>query len=198
MYSQNQEEKFILDYFKDFKGTFLDIGANDGITLSNSRALVELGWRGVLVEPSPKAYAQLKENCKKFEGIYTYPYALGDSNDMVKFHDSGTHLNKGDHGLLSTITEEDFNKWRGITKFEEIEVECFRWKTFLNRLTIKAFDFISIDTEGYDMTIIKQIDLTGVKLICLEWNGKQKAEFSEICRGFRLIYESAENLIFAR
>lgn len=198
MYSQNQEEKFIVDYFQGKVGTFADLGANDGKTLSNTRRLVELGWKGIFVEPSPKAFEMLKENYKGIDGLYFYPFALGDSNDMVKFHDSGTHLNKGDHGLLSTMTDSDYQKWRGSTQFETIEVECFRWKTFLNRLTIKTFDFISCDVEGQDLTVLKQIDLTGVKMVCVEWNGKQKEEFSEVCRGFRLIHENAENLIFAR
>ena len=39
MYSQNNEEQIILEYFKDFKGNLLDIGANDGVTLSNTRKL---------------------------------------------------------------------------------------------------------------------------------------------------------------
>ena len=41
MYSQNQEEKYILKHFKDKQGTFLDLGAYDGKELSNTRALVE-------------------------------------------------------------------------------------------------------------------------------------------------------------
>ena len=42
MYSQNQEEQIILDYFNDVKvGHVLDIGANDGKTFSNSLALIE-------------------------------------------------------------------------------------------------------------------------------------------------------------
>ena len=44
MYSQNNEEQVILDYFGNKIGNLLDIGANDGITLSNSRKLIELGW----------------------------------------------------------------------------------------------------------------------------------------------------------
>jgi len=56
IYSQNLEQNYILEYFKDRRGTFIDIGANDGLTLSNTRALVELGWRGVFVEPSPMAF----------------------------------------------------------------------------------------------------------------------------------------------
>ncbi len=59
MYSQNNEEQIIIEYFKDFKGHLLDIGANDGLTLSNSRKLIELGWTGDLVEPSPNAFQKL-------------------------------------------------------------------------------------------------------------------------------------------
>lgn len=205
MYSQNNEEKIILDYFNTSqkfelgtRGTFLDCGANDGITLSNTRALVELGWRGVLVEPSPKAYAQLKENCKNFPGVYTYPYALGITNDKVKMWDSGTHLNKDDHGLLSTLSESDYDKWKAFTKYEVIEVDCFRWKTFLNRLTIKVFDFISIDIEGMDYAVLEQIDLRNTSCVCVEWNGKDKAKFVALMVGFNLIHENNENLIFAR
>src|ERR1035437_6109979 len=52
-YSQNSEEDFILDFFKDYpKGQAIDIGAYDTFRFSNTRALYETGkWSGVLVEP---------------------------------------------------------------------------------------------------------------------------------------------------
>ncbi len=37
MYSQNNEEEVILNHFKNFKCTFLDLGAYDGIDLSNPK-----------------------------------------------------------------------------------------------------------------------------------------------------------------
>ena len=78
-YSQNKEDLSVLNYFgKDFKGLVLDIGANDGITLSNSRLLIESGWDGVLVEPSPKAYAKLLENKPKTNSqVIALNYAIG-------------------------------------------------------------------------------------------------------------------------
>jgi hypothetical protein len=48
-YSQNKEEEVILNYFNGHVGTFVDLGANDGITFSNTRALAERGWKGVLI-----------------------------------------------------------------------------------------------------------------------------------------------------
>lgn len=60
-YSQNKEQTIILKYFEGQLGYFLDIGGNDGETLSNTRALAQLGWRGVLVEPAEIAYKKLAE-----------------------------------------------------------------------------------------------------------------------------------------
>lgn len=200
MFSQSLEEQYILEYFKDKTGTFLDVGSNDGLTLSNTRALAERGWKGVLVEPSPIAFARLKYNYKDMTGFYFYPFALGITNSKVKLWDSGTHLKNGDHGLLSTLNESELIRWKGSTEFEHIEVQCYRWKTFLNRLSIKNFDFISIDAEGMDFQILKQMDLTETSCICVEWNGKPELKdlFDKLMGGFRIIYTSAENLIYAR
>lgn len=203
MYSQNKEEEVILNYFGDKKGIFLDVGANDGVTFSNTRALAEGGWRGVLIEPSPKAFSLLKENIKPFKGMYAYQFALGDTNGELRFMDSGSHLGRGDVGLLSTANEQDYNKWKASTQFEEITVKCFRYKTFMNRLKflkVDGFDFISIDAEGYDLTILEQIDLRHTSCVCVEWNGfaERKEEFERLATGFKIIYQSGENLIFAR
>ena len=44
-------------------GVYVEAGANDGIRQSNTLALKEaLGWSGILVEPSPKAFAALVRN----------------------------------------------------------------------------------------------------------------------------------------
>jgi len=198
MYSQNKEEEVILKYFNGKIGTFADIGANDGKTLSNTFALTEQGWKGVLVEPSPKAFALLKENYKDHKA-YLYNFALGNTNGNVKFYDCGTHLNKGDHGLLSTMVEEEKRRWTK-ERFDEIEVKCFRWKTFLNRLSVKDFDFISMDIEGMEVSLLKQMDLRSTSCVCLEWNSKPevKTEFDKLMIGFNIIYTSPENLIYGR
>lgn len=199
MYSQNNEEEIILKYFGGKVGNFIDIGANDGKTLSNTFALTERGWTGVLIEPSPKAFALLKENYKGKKNSYFYNFALGTTNGKVKMWDSETHLNKGDHGLLSTLVESERNRWTN-EKFNEIEVKCFRWKTFLNRLSVKEFDFISMDIEGLEVELLKQIDLRPTSLVCLEWNSKPevKEQFDKLMVGFTIIYTSPENLIYGR
>jgi hypothetical protein len=44
-------------------GTFLDIGALDGVRDSNTLALERvLGWKGVLIEASPTSFSELQKN----------------------------------------------------------------------------------------------------------------------------------------
>ena len=197
-YSQNSEEQVILDYFGFIQGTFADIGANDGVTFSNTKMLAERGWKGILLEPSPKAYAKLKEIYKGIDGVYTYPFAIGNHNGTAILNESASLINSHDVALVSTFKEEEMQRFRSITSYTPVEVKVFRWKTFLNRVKYKTFDFISIDAEGLDLDILRQIDLSNTRMVCVEWNGKQKEEFIAACPGFRLIHENGENLIFAR
>jgi len=45
-----------------FDKTFLEFGATDGLSLSNSYMLEnELGWKGILAEPSPQWHKKLKK-----------------------------------------------------------------------------------------------------------------------------------------
>ena len=58
-YSQNAEEQHILRIVGDQPGRFLDIGAYNPKLFSNTRALYERGWSGVMVEPSPGPFESL-------------------------------------------------------------------------------------------------------------------------------------------
>lgn len=206
MYSQNREEEVILNYFGFLQGTLLSVGENDGITFSNVRALIERGWKGVLVEPSPKAYARLQEVYKNHKGVYTYEVAIipkteeykGMNGKKLILNESSSLINPHDVALVSTLKAEEMERFKRVTQYTPVEVTVYYWLTFLNRLKYKTFDFISIDAEGYDLDILLQIDLTETKMVCVEWNGHNKEAFTAACAGFRLIHENGENLIFAR
>jgi FkbM family methyltransferase len=199
-YSQNQEEQIILEYFGDRVGTFLSIGENDGKTFSNVRALAERNWTGVMVEPSPKAFEKLKSLYDGHKGLYIYPFAISGHNGKAMLQESGPLCSAADVGLVSTFHQHEKERFQRSVKYDPIEVKTFRWKTFLNRLKIKQFDFVSIDAEGSDLEILSQMDLSEVKCICLEWNSKPevKVSFEQYLEGFNLIYTSGENLIYGR
>lgn len=194
-YSQNQEDIAIQNYFQGYIGKLLSIGENDGITLSNSRALIELGWKADLVEPSPTAYKMLEMLYKNNDNVTTHKVAIGKKNGFTQLFDMGTHLNKGDTSLLSTIKEEEMARWKG-TEFKPVRVKIMTYDKF----TQNKYDFISIDAEGMDIEILKQIDLNGVKCLCIEYNNDRHIEAeirALIPARFKEIYRSLENLVYA-
>ncbi len=203
MFSQSAEEKYILDYFGDFIGTFLSIGENDGETFSNVRALALRKWSGAMVEPAPIPLEKLRKLYNGHKGFYIYPYAISTSNGKDTLQVSGSLCSASDSGLVSTFHPQEMARFKGTTPYTPTEVKIFRWRTFYNRLTIKTFDFISIDAEGSDLDILQQMDLNELKTkcICLEWNGKSELKQAYevyLPEVFKLIYTSGENLIYAR
>jgi FkbM family methyltransferase len=200
MYSQNQEQQYITDYFKEFKGTLLSLGENDGKTFSNALRLIELGWNAYLVEPSPKAFKKLSELHKGNEKVQCIQVAIGESNMKAMLAESGWHLNdKSDIALLSTLIPEEKKRWDKVS-FDNVEVEVVDYKTLTELIDCKGFDFISIDIEGLDWIVLQQIDLTNVKLICVETNSIETEKYIDYCKGFgmRLIYKNGENILMGK
>lgn len=206
MYSQNEEEKYIVEFFKDKKfGHLLSIGENDGQTFSNVARLIELGWGGDLVEPSPVCVKKLNTLYDHHPDVTVHQVALGTENKKMIFHESGSLINKGDLSLVSTLIESEKTRWNKLNmKWEEIEVEVYTWESFKTLAEcFQAYDFISIDCEGMDFDILKQIDLTDVKLLCIEHNSipEARADILNYCEKFgmkKIIYDNAENLLICR
>lgn len=199
-YTQNDEERVILDYFKGYVGTFCDLGANDGITFSNSRALAERGWKGVLIDADPEAFAKLEKLYLEYKGLYTYNYAISDYNGKKILQKSSSLLKNGDTGLVSTFNASEMERFKSVVSYTPIEVQCYTWRTALNRWAIQEFDMISIDVEGSEMQILPDIDLSKTKLLVIEHNGRHdlKTAYEKYLDGLKLIYTSAENLIYVR
>lgn len=194
-YSQNNEQNYIVDYFKNsYPSTFLDIGAYDGIDLSNTRALMELGWNGVCVEPNDTIFEKLKQNTKDFTGVECYKVAIGETNEEKTFYQNDTYY--------STLSTGDMYKWAGAgMHFTESKIQVVTFETFLQQSKYKLFDFITIDAEGFDFAILKQMDLIdlGCKMICIEHNSENTQEYFSILKKYNMniMHVNPENIIAA-
>jgi len=198
MYSQNNEEEIILNYFGNKIGNLLDIGANDGITLSNSRKLIELGWSAELIEPAEIPYNKLVNLYKDNKKVKLHNIAISDVKGEMTFYNSGEHLGNGDSDLLSTLSITDKQKWESRTEYKETKVKAMRWIDF-NYWQI--YDFINIDAEGYDLSILKQMDLIelGCSCLCIEHNGHQYNDIMRELKKYNMktLLVNNENLIAA-
>lgn len=201
-YSQNSEEQMIADYFGEYIGDFLDLGANDGQTLSNTRALALKGWHGVCVDASPSAYARLEALYQGNPNIETHHVALCEREGWIQLHESGHHLTKKDTALLSSVLDHETERWRATTDFEEVTVPAITFDGLLKRSELKRFDLISIDIEGMDLLVLEQMDLTALEcqMLIVEVNKADPKPFLDHCakHGLVLLTRNAENLIFIR
>lgn len=151
-YSQGREENIILRMVADLQGerTVLDIGAGNGRDLSNSLALIERGWSGVLVEPSPFAFQKLMALHCGNPKVTLLNAAIGVENRITKFYEA-------DDSLYSTTIESHAKLWetRGI-KHREYYVAQVTLQRMIEQLGGGA-DVLSIDAEGASVDILMSV-----------------------------------------
>ena len=197
-YSQNNEQDVILDYFSSRVGRFLDIGAFDGITLSNTRALAELGWSGVAVEPSPYNLCSLIESVKEFsKRVSIWGCAVSDTGEPATLKMTSVR----DRLWATTISPDIPDSYIPDLIAVNLTVPTVRISDLLKE---GPFNFISIDAEWMDFKILKDSPrlLGGCELLCVEPSGldqrKEMIAYLDNALGFTVHYETNENIIAKR
>lgn len=206
-YSQNDEQKAILDYFSHKGitcGRCLEIGAFDGENFSNSRALMLSGWSGVFVEPSSFSFTKLFEMYKMYPrkaeliNLAVVPEDQLDGSPLLVFHEAP-------HSAVSSSKCEHTNLW-----FKEVNEDgdmVNPRKVYVAKIGMKEildkfgpFDMINIDVEGYSANLAMQDWFDpreyGCKLLCIEADWKHKEIHDRFAKqGYKFLYNSAENII---
>ena len=196
MYSQNNEEEILEEVFKDLSnGKFLDVGAFDGKTFSNTYRLFERGWTGVCVEPSPKAFAGLERNYAKTQGVELVQAAVTGKDGKVELFDSG-----GD--AISSTNEKHTVAWieNAGCSFEKISVPAITFET-LFKYYGSDYNFLNIDTESTNMDVLSlfPFDKCKPECVCIEHDNMFSAmEDILLPLGYKEVARNGENLIVRR
>lgn len=192
--AQLNQDIFALLMNKFRPGFFLEIGANDGFTLSNTVYLEkEFGWKGVLVEANPKYLALLSAR----EGAVIVNKAVSSKKGQAAFIDAGLY-----GGLEYSLDESHRSHTSGAAS---IMVECMGLQEILDTTAAPArIDFVSIDVEGGEVPIIEQLVSVNRRFGCgcVEHNGR-RAQYAHMVRmlansGYQVIWENqtAHDLFF--
>jgi len=201
MRSQYDEEKIILKYSNQ-PGRFMEIGAYDGLFLSNTYCLLEKGWKGVMVEPSPEAFLKLRNNLKQFQSnIQLVNCAIGDKFGLTKFFECDESSTTKIKSVSTTISSH-VDMWNSINpsvKFREFHVATVPLISILNQFGYD-FDFVNIDVESANEIVLRQLPvqkMERLQLVCVEkdHNGQR---YDKHLPGFELVAETPANLIYAR
>lgn len=176
-FSQYGQDKWITEEMFPGKrdGVFVDIGAHDGVTCSNTLYLEkEHGWTGVAVEPIPHVYEQLRRNrscvavhgCVGARGGTTTFRVISGYAEML----SGV-VDEYDPRHLERI-ERELREHGG--RFTDIEVPCFTLQSLLESNGLTRIDYLTIDVEGSEHSILRDFDFDRFEIAVIDVENNYK------------------------
>lgn len=150
--------------YLDFRnGVFVELGANDGFTQSNTYYLEKfLRWTGVLIEPLPRLYQQAVKN-RPHSQVYNYACV---SNAFTGDHIEITDLSLMSfvHGALHSEAEVARQVVDGELHSQRqaamVRVPTRTLTQILNESGVTRIDFLSLDVEGYEAEVLRGMDLS--------------------------------------
>lgn len=155
-FSQDGEDMIIRSFYEgnpDYKGFYVDIGALHPFRFSNTCFFYNSGWRGINIEPTPSAMGLFKKHRPKDINLNI---AIGEKAEQLTFYCfNEPALNSFSKDLAEEreVKEEYF-----VTN--KIPVMVYPLHEVLSQYVPKnqKIDFMSIDVEGLDLSVLKSND----------------------------------------
>ncbi len=167
-YSQAGQDQWVVRDVFNFKtnGYFVDIGAFDGINLSNTYWLEKyLGWRGICVEADPKTFTLLRKNrhCECLKACVGLP-----STQINFISGVGPYS-----GASETSLREEQAK---ISGGENIILPTASLQEILKSFNAPdVIDYLSIDVEGMEEQVMSGFPFHDVRFLCATIERPNKA-----------------------
>jgi FkbM family methyltransferase len=168
--------------FEDEDLFYVDIGANDGITVSNTAYFdMDMGWKGICIEPHPTAFKKLQQSRPNSTNLNI---CISDEDGVVDFlsidgySEMLSGIQKHYHpNHIDRINREISQK--GGTK-QTLKITSKSLKNVLNEHNVEKVDYLSIDTEGSEYEILNSIDFDSVDIRVISTENSSKKDI----RGF--------------
>lgn len=140
---------------------FVQIGANNGVNDDPIREfVVKYHLSGVLIEPQPSVFLELKKNYAAEPQLIFENAAISHTDGQAKMYFAKSENGEVASGLTTFRREVLEYQFGGRAKIEEINVPARTFKTLFTKNSIRRVDLVQIDTEGFDYEIIKLFDFS--------------------------------------
>ena len=164
-FALNELDKALKKYLDYRGGYFVELGANDGVSQSNTKHFeLFMGWSGVLVEPEPNNY----EKCKRFRSRKSQIFNAAcvsfsyEKNEVQLIYSNlMTIAVEGE----SDIADREEHAKIGMQFLEpgESNYSFSAYARTLNSILLEAgsptnIDLLSLDVEGAELDVLKGID----------------------------------------
>lgn len=159
-YSQFGEDRIIQDFFTDgYKGVCIDVGATDGIGMSNTYHFEKQGWFCICCEANPTMYDSLKIN----RNNAVHCAVGGEDKDEVEFKIVTLEGQGGNQTAVSSVEIDQrlYDQHLFLQpNVKIINVPMMTLDTILLKYPhLDKIDFISVDTEGTEVDVMKGFDI---------------------------------------
>ncbi len=191
-------------------GTFVEVGANDGVCVSNSWGLASRGWTGWMIEPIPMLADQCRANHAGNPHIRVFQEAIGTAgNSKLSLHMAG---------VLSTANSDTYSEYSKVDwassylTREIVTVPCSTLDHFfeLNHVPVDL-DLLVVDVEGYEGEVFSSFDLDrwSPKMLIVELadlhpdlhaTASNDAALGQhiVNKGYRVAFKDSVNTMFVR
>lgn len=154
----------LYDYLPLSKGYFLEIGANDGISQSNTNFLERrFGWHGILIEPVPSIFKRLVRNRSRENHFWNVACC------SFQYHSKEIEMTYGDLMSVSHFENIDLNAEDHISEAKNyLASNQHPFRFLANAMTLQEIltkskapsfiDFFSLDVEGAEFEVLNGID----------------------------------------
>ena len=186
MHEEDFVYNFLVEKLNIKNGFMVDVGAAYGEILE---PFARKGWKVLAFEPDLEN-GKVLDNLIKKTGIKVEkcPLAVSDAEGILPFYDSD--VSAGIKGL---------NKFHSShINHRDVQVTTLKKEFALRK--IANVDFLKIDTEGYDLMVLKGIDYKAVNIsmiMCEYENGKTKNLGYEVSDMATHLENNGYNVIFS-
>ncbi|AWJ93509.1 hypothetical protein Sp245p_27005 (plasmid) [Azospirillum baldaniorum] len=150
-YAQNYEDVMLHRALKGVeKGFYIDVGANDPVQYSVTKAFYERGWRGINIEPIDAWYERLTE--ERPEDI-NLKVAVTDQPGILKLFDVlGSGLSTASGDVADRHRESGFET-------RELFVPALTLESICRDYKVGDVHFLKVDVEGAERQVLASIAL---------------------------------------
>lgn len=166
--------------------------------------ILKYKWKGILVEPLPDLYAELKTNYAQCEGLLFENVAVTGTHERRTIYRVPQESIKGaklphwvkgisslyndrnalggKNGLLSGAELPEHFYARLKKCIVEEQVRCVPLESLIEKYKVKRVDVLQIDTEGYDYQVFKQFDFSRFRpwFMKIEVGNLVRAEYEKV------------------
>ena len=148
--------------------SLVQVGAHDGISHDDLyNFAIHRQLSGLLIEPQPELFKALENNYSKQPAIFCVNCAVHPGlSEVHLYRVNPAYLNQKPqwaNGIGSLQAEHITNAGIAPEHIEIIKVRAAPLMELIRQANIQHIDLLQIDTEGFDLEVLKMFDFTSIK-----------------------------------